>query len=92
MGVRLAELDPGIALTRKGDHRIRDVDALHVRTALGGASRHVPRARGHVQRSLAGADSGGVEQRVDHPAGYLPEEAVVARRLLLPARRLESVE
>jgi hypothetical protein len=49
-------------------------------------------AGGDVQHARATTNVGRVEQRLHEPRGDPAEEVVVAGRLLLPARRLESVE
>ena len=90
--VRLAELDARMQPLGKRDHRRRDIHPHHRRAALCRPRRHVARARGDVEHSSPPCHVRRIEERLGEAARDVPNQAVVATRLVLPSRGLEGVE
>ena len=92
LGARLHELEPRMEPAGERDHLPRDVDADRRRAACGGGRGRVAGTGREIEHAGLRPDLGRVEQRLDHPLGEQPEEAVVAPCPLVPAGRLEGVE
>jgi hypothetical protein len=92
LGVRLAEVEPGMACPGKRDHRVGNVEADDLGAPRRRGSSDVSGARGHVEHAISVADVRRIEQRVDQPGCHPPEELVVAPGLPLPLGSLEGPE
>ena len=82
----LHELEPRMEPAGERDHLPSHVDADRSCAARGGGRGRVAGAGRKIEHTGLRPDVGRVEQRLDHPRGERPEEAVVAPCSLVPSR------